>query len=37
MMDALIGCWDAKYYYWTLRPSQADPSNRLFNFLRSSV
>jgi membrane-associated phospholipid phosphatase len=26
MMDALIGCWDAKYYYWTLRPSQADPS-----------
>ena len=25
MMDALIGCWDAKYYYWTLRPSQADP------------
>ncbi len=26
MMDALIGCWDAKYYYWTLRPSQADPT-----------
>ncbi len=26
MMDALIGCWDAKYYYWTLRPSHADPS-----------
>jgi len=25
MMDALIGCWDAKYFYWTLRPSQADP------------
>ena len=25
MMDALIGCWDAKYYYWMLRPSQADP------------
>jgi membrane-associated phospholipid phosphatase len=24
MMDALIGCWDAKYYYWMLRPSQAD-------------
>ncbi|HYC51864.1 MAG TPA: phosphatase PAP2 family protein [Gemmatimonadaceae bacterium] len=24
MMDALIGCWEAKYYYWTLRPSQAD-------------
>lgn len=26
MMDALIGCWDAKLYYWTLRPSHADPS-----------
>jgi membrane-associated phospholipid phosphatase len=26
MMDALIGCWDSKYYHWTLRPSQADPS-----------
>jgi len=25
MMDALIGCWDAKYFYWTMRPSQADP------------
>ena len=24
MMDALIGCWEAKYYYWTLRPSQAN-------------
>jgi membrane-associated phospholipid phosphatase len=24
MMDALIGCWDAKYFYWTLRPTQAD-------------
>lgn len=24
MMDALIGCWDAKYYYWTIRPWQAD-------------
>jgi len=23
IMDALIGCWDAKYFYWTLRPSQA--------------
>jgi hypothetical protein len=23
-MDALIACWDAKYFYWTLRPSQAD-------------
>jgi membrane-associated phospholipid phosphatase len=26
VMDALIGCWDAKYHYWTMRPSQADPS-----------
>jgi membrane-associated phospholipid phosphatase len=26
MMDAMIGCWDAKYHYWTLRPSQADPA-----------
>ena len=25
MMDALIGCWNAKYYYWMLRPSQANP------------
>jgi membrane-associated phospholipid phosphatase len=24
MMDALIGCWDAKYFHSTLRPSQAD-------------
>jgi len=24
MFDALIGCWDAKYHYWTLRPSQAN-------------
>ncbi|HET9386372.1 MAG TPA: vanadium-dependent haloperoxidase [Gemmatimonadales bacterium] len=24
MMDALIACWDAKYFYWTIRPSQAD-------------
>ena len=24
MFDALIGCWDAKYYYWTLRPTQAN-------------
>ncbi|HEY0673742.1 MAG TPA: vanadium-dependent haloperoxidase [Longimicrobiales bacterium] len=23
MFDALIGCWDAKYYYWTIRPYQA--------------
>ena len=26
MFDALIGCWEAKYHYWTMRPSQADPS-----------
>ena len=25
-MDALIACWDAKYFYWMIRPSQADPS-----------
>lgn len=24
MMDALIGCWDAKYFHSMLRPSQAD-------------
>jgi membrane-associated phospholipid phosphatase len=23
--DALIGCFDAKYHYWLIRPSQADP------------
>lgn len=26
MFDALIACWEAKYYYWTLRPSQANPA-----------
>jgi membrane-associated phospholipid phosphatase len=26
MMDAAIGCWDAKYFYWCLRPTQADPA-----------
>jgi hypothetical protein len=26
VMDAAIGCWDAKYHYWCLRPSQADAS-----------
>ena len=25
-MDASIGCWDAKYAYWLLRPFQADPA-----------
>lgn len=24
--DAHIACWDAKYHYWYIRPSQADPS-----------
>ncbi|MGH7586273.1 MAG: vanadium-dependent haloperoxidase [Gemmatimonadales bacterium] len=24
--DALIGCWDAKYHYWFIRPPQADPA-----------
>ncbi len=26
MFDALIGCWEAKYHYWVLRPAQADPA-----------
>jgi membrane-associated phospholipid phosphatase len=26
MFDALIGCWEAKYHYWLLRPSQANPA-----------
>lgn len=26
MMDAAIACWDAKYTYFTPRPSQVDPS-----------
>ena len=25
IMDATIGCWDAKYTYWYIRPFQADP------------
>jgi len=25
LMDAGIACWDAKYTYWLLRPSKADP------------
>jgi membrane-associated phospholipid phosphatase len=24
--DAVIGCFDAKYHYWFIRPSQADPA-----------
>lgn len=26
MADAGIACWDAKYTYWLLRPTQADPT-----------
>ena len=26
MMDASIGCWDAKYAYWYVRPYQAEPT-----------
>jgi membrane-associated phospholipid phosphatase len=26
MFDALIGCWEAKYHYWLLRPSHANPA-----------
>ncbi len=26
LMDATIGCWDAKYTYWYIRPHQADPA-----------
>jgi membrane-associated phospholipid phosphatase len=26
VMDAGIACWDAKYHYWLLRPTQADPT-----------
>jgi len=25
LMDASISCWQAKYTYWLIRPSQADP------------
>jgi membrane-associated phospholipid phosphatase len=25
MMDATIGCWDAKLFYWLIRPWKADP------------
>lgn len=27
--DALVGCFDAKYHYWFIRPSQADPGIQL--------
>jgi membrane-associated phospholipid phosphatase len=26
MVDAAIGCWDAKFFYWYIRPWQADPA-----------
>jgi membrane-associated phospholipid phosphatase len=26
MMDAGIACWDSKYAYWLVRPSQVDPA-----------
>jgi hypothetical protein len=26
MFDSLIGCWDAKYHHWLLRPTHADPA-----------
>ena len=29
IVDALIGCWDAKYEYWTIRPSQASAAVQL--------
>ena len=29
IMDALISCWDAKYVYWTIRPSQASSAVQL--------
>src|SRR3989475_266836 len=29
MMDAAIGCWDAKLTYWFIRPPQADPIIKL--------
>ena len=26
--DAMVACWDAKYFYWLLRPVSADPAIR---------
>jgi membrane-associated phospholipid phosphatase len=26
IFDAMIGCWDSKYHYWYIRPSQANPA-----------
>jgi membrane-associated phospholipid phosphatase len=28
LYDAGIGCWDAKFHYWTIRPFQLDPNFR---------
>ena len=25
MHDAMVACWDAKYFYWRIRPFQAHP------------
>lgn len=30
--DGMVGCWDAKYTYWAMRPAQLDPEFKpLFN------
>src|SRR5881409_1902788 len=34
MMDAAIGCWDAKLTYWFIRPPQADPAITLIPSIR---
>jgi membrane-associated phospholipid phosphatase len=26
LMDAGIACWDSKFHYWVIRPSQVDPA-----------
>ena len=26
--DAMVACWDAKYFYWLLRPVSADPEHQ---------
>ncbi len=30
MFDALVAVWDAKYFYWTARPSTMDPELNLY-------
>jgi membrane-associated phospholipid phosphatase len=30
LYDALVAVWDAKYYYWTARPSTMDPEINLY-------